>query len=70
MSQKPPHKRSSWIRYTSMTTELLVTIGLGVVVGLWIDRKLHLSIPIFTLILSLGALVVALWRIVKSSRDG
>jgi len=70
MPQEPQRKDSSWLRYAGLTTELLVTIGLGAWLGLWIDRKVHLSIPVFTLALSLGALIVALWRLIKSMRDG
>ncbi|MBX5439280.1 MAG: AtpZ/AtpI family protein [Thermoflavifilum sp.] len=70
MPKEPPRKDSTWLRYAGMTTELLVTIGLGVWVGMWIDRKAHFSIPVFTLVLSLGALIVALWRLIKSTRDG
>ncbi|SFV33245.1 AtpZ/AtpI family protein [Thermoflavifilum thermophilum] len=70
MQKEPRRNDPSWLRYAGLTTELLVTIGLGVGVGLWIDRKTHLSLPVFTIVLSLGSLVVALWRVIKSTRDG
>ncbi|MBP6335068.1 MAG: AtpZ/AtpI family protein [Bacteroidia bacterium] len=53
------------MRYASMGTQMLVIIGLGVFGGSYLDKYLELKIPVFTLILSLLSVAVAIYLSIK-----
>ncbi len=61
--RKPPDY--SYMRYASMGTQMLVIIGLGVFGGSYLDKYLELKIPVFTLILSLLSVAVAIYLSIK-----
>ena len=66
--QKTPKKKKpdySYMRYASMGTQILVIIGLGVFGGYYLDKYLQLKIPVFTLVLSLLSVAVAIYLSIK-----
>lgn len=66
--QKTPRKKQpdySYMRYASMGTQMLVIIGLGVFGGYYLDKYLEFKIPIFTLILSLLSVTIAIYLSIK-----
>jgi hypothetical protein len=56
---------SGLMRYASMGTQILVTIGLFVFAGVKLDQWLKLKFPAFTLALSLLGVVVGIYFAVK-----
>lgn len=66
--QKTPKRKQpdySYMRYASMGTQMLVIIGLGVFSGYYLDRYLEFTIPVFTLILSLSSVAIAIYLSIK-----
>lgn len=60
-----PDSRSAYMRYASMGTQMLVIIGLGVFGGYKLDKWLEWKVPVFTLVLSLLSVFVAIYLTVK-----
>jgi hypothetical protein len=56
---------SDWMRYTSLATQLLVLLGIGVWGGLKLDEWLHLR-ALFIIILPVLALIIALVQLIRS----
>jgi F0F1-type ATP synthase assembly protein I len=49
----------------AMVSELAVTVVLGVLAGGWLDRRFGTE-PVLILLLSIGALIFSMWRMVSS----
>jgi len=60
--KKPPNH---YLKYATMGTQMLVTIGLGVFTGVKLDRWLELKFPVFTVVLGLLSVVVAIYLSVR-----
>lgn len=63
--RQQPRRNDSFIRYSSMATQMGVTIFLGVWGGMKLDQKFPHRIPIFTLILSLASVIIAIYMVIK-----
>jgi hypothetical protein len=63
--KKRPESSSSYMRYASMGTQMIVIIGIGVFGGYKLDKWLEFKFPIFTLILSLFSVAAAIYLSVK-----
>lgn len=48
-----------------MAVQMVVIIAAGSLGGYKIDQWLNLSFPIFTVIISLGSVVLAIWLFIK-----
>ncbi len=53
------------MKYTAMATQMAVTIAGGVLLGIWLDKKMMLSIPWFTLVLTLISVFAAIYLSIK-----
>lgn len=53
------------MRYASMATQMMVIIGLGVIGGYKLDKYLGFKTPIFTLVLSLLSVALAIYLSIK-----
>ena len=66
---KPPRKPNQLlnnsIKYSGMAIQMAVIISAGVFLGWKIDNSLDLTIPVFTLILSLVSIFIAIYLAVK-----
>jgi len=60
---KPP--LYNYARYTGIGFQMAATIALGVFGGLQIDKWLELRFPVFTLILSLLSVGIAIYQAIK-----
>jgi hypothetical protein len=60
-----PENANAYMKYASMGTQMLVIIGLGVFAGYKLDKWLELKVPIFTLVLSLLSVAVAIYLSIK-----
>lgn len=66
-SKKKPleSNRSDLVRYSSMGTQMLIIIGLGVFSGYYLDKHFQFKVPVFTLILSLSSVAAAIYLSIK-----
>ncbi len=65
-SQRPSKGGSnSILRYTSMATQMAITIFLGVWGGVQMDKYLQFETPIMTLVLSLLGVVLAVYIVIR-----
>jgi F0F1-type ATP synthase assembly protein I len=64
-SGREPRRTDNIIRFTSMATQMGITIFLGVWGGMKLDKIFPQRVPIFTLILSLAGVVIAIYMVIK-----
>lgn len=69
---QPPHssrknRLSTYGRLSGLGIQMLVLIFAGMYGGVRLDESLHLKVPVFTIILSLSGVAVAIWIAVKDS---
>ncbi len=55
------------LQYAGFATQLVVALGAGVFAGYWIDKKIHISIPVFTWLLPLLILLIMFWKVMKDT---
>jgi hypothetical protein len=65
-SGDPGDRRRDLIRYAGLSTQVVVSIGVSVFLGMKADRGLKLSFPILSWALPLLVIVVLLVNLVKS----
>jgi Na+/H+ antiporter NhaC len=65
--QKNDNGKKLLLRYAGLATQLVVSLGIGVFIGRWIDKKIALSVPIFTWLLPLVILVALFIKIFKDT---
>ncbi len=56
---------NAYARYTSIAFQMLAIILVGVFGGRELDRWLELSFPVFTLILTILGVVLAIFTVIK-----
>jgi len=54
-----------YARYSGMAIQMIIIIAAGSFGGYKIDQWLNLSLPVFTIILSLAAVFLAIWLFIK-----
>lgn len=63
---REPRRRSDQIiKYSSMATQMAVTIFIGVWGGKKLDEYLKNETPVFTLVFSLLGVVIAMFNVIK-----
>jgi len=67
MKNKDQRKNSlnSYVKYSNIAIQMLVIILLGVFGGFKLDQWLELKFPVFTVILSLLSVVLAIYLVTK-----
>lgn len=60
---------SNWVRYSTLGIEMAVIVGGAVWGGVAIDKGRGGRFPVFTLLLTVLGLVVAMIRLVKGIKD-
>lgn len=58
---------SSYARYWGLAVQMILIITAGSFGGYKIDDWLNLSVPVFTLILSLSSVTLAIWLFIKET---
>ena len=67
----PKNKKSkkkqlnSYIKYTSLTTQMAVIITAGTFFGDYLDKANKSDLPVYTIIFSLGSIFLALYYVLK-----
>lgn len=56
---------SAFAQYSSIGLQMLVTIGLGVWVGQWLDASQQNKLPIWTIVLSMTAIGASLYLFIR-----
>lgn len=56
---------ADYAKYGAMGFQMAAIITAGVFAGIWLDAKLKLSFPIFTLVLALSSITFALYYFIK-----
>lgn len=64
MKTEPRKNLNSYARYSGIAIQMLVIICLGVFGGWKLDQWLDTS-PLFTVVLSLGAVIISIYHAVK-----
>jgi hypothetical protein len=68
-SKKPSDKKNnpfeSYARYSGMAIQMLAIIAAGSFGGVKIDKWLNIKFPVFTVILSLAGVTLAIWLLIK-----
>jgi hypothetical protein len=66
-SSTPPNKAGNHtiLRYTSMATQMAITIFLGVWGGMKLDQSLQFERPVMTLVCSLLGVVLAVYIVIR-----
>jgi F0F1-type ATP synthase assembly protein I len=55
------------LQYAGLATQLIVSLGIGVLIGHWIDKKMNLSVPVFTWLLPLIVLIAIFIKVFKDT---
>lgn len=63
--QKKKERLNSYAKYSGIAFQMIIVILLGVFGGIKLDEALKLDFPIFTIILSLGAVALAIYYAIK-----
>ncbi|NOY37810.1 MAG: AtpZ/AtpI family protein [Chlorobi bacterium] len=63
--KKSKNQLDQYVKYSGIAMQMAVIIFLGVFGGMKIDRWLKLEIPVFTLILSLSSVTLAIYIAIK-----
>lgn len=66
--KKPPKelkKLDGFAKYSTMAFQMVIIIGAGVFGGIKLDEWLHMRFPLFTLVLSLGAVALSIYYMIK-----
>ena len=58
-------KLDSFAKYSTMAFQMVIIIGLGVFGGIKLDEWLHLRFPLFTIVLSLVAVALSIYYMIK-----
>ena len=64
-SKKEKKALNSYARYSSIAFQMLVIMLAGVFGGRELDRWLELQFPVFTLILTILAVILAIYFVIK-----
>jgi len=69
MKPKPPANNKSLnaqlLEFSGMAFEMLVIIGIFVLLGRFIDKKITLEIPLFTIVLCIVGLAASFYQIFR-----
>jgi len=64
-NQKEKNKFKNYAKYSNMAFQMLAIIGLGTFGGVKLDELIAWNFPIFTIILSLAAVSMAIYISIK-----
>lgn len=66
--QDPSSKKKQlddYIKYSGIGLQMVAIIIIGVFAGVKLDKVLELSVPVFTLVLSLGSVAFTMYYLIK-----
>lgn len=63
--QNPPQRSNAYMKYLGMTAQMGAVISLGAWGGVQLDKHYQLTTPIFTIVLCLLGVGIALYLVLK-----
>lgn len=63
--KKPKNKFNNYVRYSNLAIQMVVIIVAGTFGGFKLDEYLNWGFPVFTLVLSLGSVIIAIYLAIK-----
>ncbi len=64
-TNKTKKNLNAYVKYSSLAIQMGLIIGLGMFGGFQLDKFIRWQFPIFTLLLSLGAVAMAIYIAIK-----
>jgi F0F1-type ATP synthase assembly protein I len=64
-TEKKKKSLDNYARYSSIAFQMLIIILVGVFGGIKLDKWMHLSVPVFTIILSILAVILAIYTVTR-----
>lgn len=55
------------LQYAGLATQLVVSLGIGVFIGYWVDKKIEIAVPVFTWLLPLLILISIFIKVIKDT---
>ena len=65
LSEKRKKSLDNYTRYSSIAFQMLVIILIGVFGGIKLDKWLNLTVPVFTVILSVLAVILSIYTVTR-----
>ncbi len=66
MEEKDDVKNTkTWLKFTQIGLQMILTIGLGTWFGYWLDGRTDNKTPVWTLILSLSSIGISLYNVIR-----
>jgi ATP synthase protein I len=59
----------NYIKYSGLGFQILVTVLIGVFAGQWLDKHFHVKNNLFTILLSLIMIIVAMIQVIIKFRE-
>ena len=63
------NSNQNYIRFTTLGFQILVTVGIGVVAGQWLDHKFPNKNSIYTVVCSLVMIMVAMYQVIRTLKE-
>lgn len=61
MKKRQKSKLSNYAKYSSIAIQMAIIIAGGTIGGYYIDRWINWKIPVFTIVLSLSSVIIAIY---------
>ena len=55
----------TWVKFTQIGLQMILTIGLGTWFGYWLDGRSGNKTPVWTLVLSLSSIAISLYNVIR-----
>ncbi|NBA85072.1 hypothetical protein GVN16_04835 [Emticicia sp. CRIBPO] len=59
------NQKNNGLKYTQIGFQMLFTIGLGIWLGIWIDKKTGWDFPLFTILFSLLFIFASIYNVIR-----
>ena len=66
-SQKEPKSYNTFLKYTSLGLQMVITLAIAGALGFWIDTSLKFEFPVFLLTFIMGALGGIIYLLIKNT---
>ncbi|MBI5218317.1 MAG: AtpZ/AtpI family protein [Bacteroidia bacterium] len=63
--QKSKKQLNDYARYSGIAFQMIAVVLLGVFVGIQLDKWVHFKFPVFTVVLSISSVFIALYLVLK-----
>jgi F0F1-type ATP synthase assembly protein I len=67
-SSKKSKQLKNFARFSGLAFQLFAIIGIGIWFGYWLDNRMQLRVPIFTLVGAMLSLTVVIFYLIKQTK--